>query len=167
MRKSAFRRDNACSACRDLEWLSVHATSLKHEMLGRSYRQTRVVAMIYRVVSSRVGGSLRIARSVASGLACSTLAWLTMRLSSPARRIARRSSVIVGRYFIARPRLMQRAKPLLRRFPAIEGRLRMMLSSPEGPRRASIPSSLSDLSPHARSVYAELKAAIAKVETSR
>jgi hypothetical protein len=62
---------------------------------------------------------------------------------------------------------MQRAKPLLRRFPAIEGRLRMMLSSPEGPRRASIPSGLSDLSLHARTVYAELKAAIAKVETSR
>jgi hypothetical protein len=43
----------------------------------------------------------------------------------------------------------------------------MMLASPEGTRRASIQSNLSDLSPHARSVYAELKAAIAKGEASR
>jgi hypothetical protein len=62
---------------------------------------------------------------------------------------------------------MRPAKPLLRRFPAIEERLRMMLSSSEAARRASIPSSLSDLSLHARTVYAELKAAIAKVETRR
>jgi len=80
--------------------------------------------------------------------------------------MARRSSVVVARYFIARPRLIRLTKPLLRRFPAIEERLRMMLSSPEGARRASLPSSLSDLSPHARTVYAELKAAIAKVEAS-
>ena len=43
----------------------------------------------------------------------------------------------------------------------------MMLSSSEAARRASIPSSLSDLSLHARTVYAELKAAMAKVEASQ
>jgi hypothetical protein len=136
-------------------------------MLGRFSRQPGVVAMVYPLISSRVRGFLRIARSVASWLVCSTWAWLTLRLGSPARRMARRSSVVVARYFIARPRLMRPVKPLLRRFPAITGRLRRMLLSPEGARRASIPSSLSDLSPHARSVYAELKAAIAKGEAIR
>jgi len=150
--------------CRDLEQISVRL-ALKHEMLSRSVRQTRVLVMIYHAISSRVGGSLRIARSTASWLARSTLAWLTMRLGYPARRMARRWSVVVARYFIARPRFMRPLKTLMRRFPAIEGRLRMVLSSPEG--RASIPSSLSDLSPHARSVYTELKAAIAKGEAIR
>jgi hypothetical protein len=62
---------------------------------------------------------------------------------------------------------MRPATLLLRRFPAIEERLRMMLSSSEAARRTFIPSSLADLSPHARSVYAELKAAIARVEARR
>lgn len=136
-------------------------------MLGRSSRQAGVAAMVYPLISSGVGAFLRIARSVASWLVCRTWAWLTLRPGSRPRRIARQSSVVLARYFIARPHLVRPVKPLLRRFPEIEERLRMMLSSPEGARRASIPSSLSDLSPHARTVYAELKAAIAKVEASR
>jgi hypothetical protein len=122
-----------------------------------------VHAMVYPLISWRVGAFPRIARNVASR----AWAWLTLRPGSRPRRIARRWSVVGARYFIARPLLVRPARPLLRRFPAIAARLRMMLLSPEGTRRASIPSSLSDLSSHARGVYTELKAAIAKIEASR
>ena len=128
---------------------------------------SRGSAMVYPLISSGVGRYLRIARSAGNSLKRSTWAWLTFKPGSPPRRMARRSSVVLARYFLARPVLMRPAKPLLRRFPAIEERLRMMLSSSEAARRASIPSSLSDLSLHARTVYAELKAAMAKVETRR
>ena len=135
----------------------------KGDMHSRSSRQAGVPAMVYPLISWRVGAFPRIARSVASH----AWTWLTLRPGSRPRRIARRWSMVGARYFIARPLLVRPARPLLRRFPAIAARLRLMLLSPEGTRRASIPSSLSDLSSHARGVYTELKAAIAKIEASR
>ena len=119
--KALFAGIKPVQRCRDFEWPFIRATSLKRDMLGRSSRQAGVAAMVYPIVSSRVGGSLRIARSVANWLACSTWAWLTLRLGSPARRMARRSSVVVARYFIARPRLMRRGETATAAFPCDRG----------------------------------------------
>jgi len=95
------------------------------------------------------------------------LAWLTLRPGSHPRRVARRGIVVVARFLLARPRLGQQAKFLLRFFPTIEARLRMMPfrmpaqnfvehhpdleSRPHLPRRA-------------RYVYSQLKALIASGE---
>jgi hypothetical protein len=97
-------------------------------------------------------------------------AWLNLGRGSRPRRVARRWSVAVASYLLARPRLAQPVRQLLRGFPAIEERFRMILLSPADTQRAPIQSvavALSDLSPRARGVYAELKAAIAKREASR
>jgi hypothetical protein len=146
-----------------LSWLLFVQRRSKGTRTADLLANAGVHAMVYPLLSWRVGAFPRIARSLANR----AWAWLPLGPGSHPRRMARRWSVVGARYFIARPLLVRPARQLLRRFPAIAARLRMMLLSPEGTRRASIPSSLSDLSSHARGVYTELKAAFAKIEASR
>lgn len=110
---------------------------------------------------------LRIAKGAGRMLVRGSSAWLMLKPGSRPRRLVRRWSVAIVRYFRARPHLARPARRLLRRLPRIEGRLRMMLVSPADTPRAPIPRRLfSDLSPRARGIYTELKAAIAKREAS-
>lgn len=91
-------------------------------------------------------------------------AWLTLKPGSRPRRMARRGVVALARFLLARPRLAEPARRLLQRFPAIEGRMRVMLSAPDAfrPPVQEDAKDLSDLSPRARRIYAELRAAIAR-----
>jgi hypothetical protein len=104
--------------------------------------------------------------------------WLTFRPGSRPHRVARRGAIAVARFFLDRPRLTRPARTLLWRFPAIRNRLRMMrlrlMLSPSDASPAHFQSfaqdnenSLSALSPRARSVYVELKLAIAMYSRSR
>lgn len=116
--------------------------------------------MIDAFTSWPLGAPLRIARGVARRFTHGSVAWLTLRPTSRPRRIARRITVAAARSLLARPLLARPARRLLRRFPAIQGRLRMMLLASAGAHRAQI--GIADLSEHARGVYAELKVAVAR-----
>jgi hypothetical protein len=91
-----------------------------------------------------------------------THAWLTLA-GSPLRRMARQGFVLVAHFLLARPRLAQPARRLIRCFPVIRGRVKMILLNPQAPQNKKAPTR-PVLSQHARYIYAELKLAMAKRE---
>lgn len=101
---------------------------------------------------------LLIGRAVARRLVRGSVAWLTFRPGSRPRRVARRVGIAAARYVLALPFLALTARQLLRRFPAVRGRWRMMLLRVAEPHQFQ----LAGLSAHARGVYSELKAAVAR-----
>jgi hypothetical protein len=112
------------------------------------------------VKSWQLGARLRIAKRAARRVMQGSIAWLALRRGSRPRRMARRLGVGAIRYLLARPLLARPARRLLRHFPAIRGRLRMMLLVPAGPYRVHV--NVADLSENARAIYAELKVAVAR-----
>lgn len=105
-----------------------------------------------------LGSLLPIGRAAARKLVQGSVAWVTFRPRSRPRRVARRVGIAAGRYLLALPFLALTARQLLRRFPAVRGRCRMMLLRVAEPHQFQ----LAGLSAHARGVYSELKAAVAR-----
>jgi SAM-dependent methyltransferase len=116
------------------------------------------LADIYASTSWRITAPMRLVWRAVRRSVRGSWAWLTLKPGSRPRRVARRGGVAVARFFLARPRLAQPAQGLLRRFPAINQRLRTMLPPAETSRTPI----LSDLSPRAREIYFQLRAAIAQ-----
>jgi hypothetical protein len=93
-------------------------------------------------------------------IAGESMAWLTLRPRSPPRRALRTAVIALASFLLIRPRLAKPLKHLLRHFPDVDVRLRSALmkatSSDEHFK------CLSDLSPRAREIYFQLKAAVAQ-----
>lgn len=111
--------------------------------------------------SAQTAGAVRqLARGVSTGRAFGP--------GSLPRGVARRSVAAAIAFLVVRPRLARPARLLLglllRPLPAVKKRLVMMLLSAHAAPGAAHDKHKNpyDLSPYARSVYAELKAAVAK-----
>lgn len=124
----------------------------------------KALAAARACASWRIAGPLRSAGGAARWLVRGLWGWLFFRPGSRPRRVARRLSVATARYLLAQPGLALPARRLLRFFPAIQKRLRVMLLAPTSSRRAPFydVQGPSDLSLRARDVYVQLKAAVAK-----
>jgi hypothetical protein len=137
---------------------------------GDLLTRTEPLAANIAFTFKRITTPLHSASGAARWFVYGSWAWITLKPGSRLRHVAGRGGVAVARFFLARPRLAQLAKRLLRRFPSVQKRLRRLLAdSPRTffqdfahhNRNVENPS---DLSPRARRVYAELKAAVAKHE---
>jgi len=112
-------------------------------------------------------------RSRASGLtaggarwfALGVWTWITFKPGSRPRRLARHSVVAAITFLVARPRLARPARRLLGLLllpaPAVKKRLVMMFLSADAAPARDKHKNPHDLSPYARNIYAELKAAVA------
>ncbi len=136
---------------------------------------TRFAERIKALDAMRASASWRIAAALLSAgdamgwFVHRSFAWLFFRPGSRPRRAVRRRAVATARYVLAEPRLALPARRLLRLFPAIQRRVRVMLLAPATSHRAPFYNvqGPSDLSLRARDVYAKLKAAVAKHDVSR
>jgi len=120
-------------------------------------------AAVGAVTSGHLRGLLRSADRSVRWLARGSRAWMTFRHGSRPHRVVWWGGRAIARYILMRPRLAQRIRRLLQRFPALEKRLRAtpVLYFVRDVQRVEF---LSDLSPRARSVYVQLQAAIARRE---
>ena len=85
------------------------------------------------------------------------------RLASVVASLARRVALLAARILRTRPPLARSAKRLMQYFPAVEGKVRVLLWSAEGlraPSRVSGRRQLVNLSPNAQRLYVLLRSAI-------
>jgi len=115
--------------------------------------------------SSRIAAPLHYVKGAVRRLARGSSALLAFKPVTRLRGAARKLAIAVANYLLARPYLAGPAKRVLRRLPAVAGRFRIMLHA--SPRRLPVPIALADLSQHARQIYFQLKAAVAKHEADR
>ena len=128
---------------------AVHAANHHHWQLAEAREQQ--IQAIYQSYSWRITAPLRWTASALYGL-------------SPGAMKAHATTLLrhAARYVIARPRLRNAALALLDRLPSVKSRLSHILIGDALPQIAAahVPIDLAHLTPRARQIYADLKAAI-------
>jgi O-antigen chain-terminating methyltransferase len=141
-----------------------HAKAQEAE--AQAGRAESALAAIYNSRSWRITAPLRWAGNVARWFMRGSIAWLTFAPGSRPRRILRRMLISIKSGISSRPLLKAMAARVLSPFPQLDARLRSMgnatySGSPSiiNPRVQGI-EGLEHLSPNARKIYFDLKAAV-------
>jgi O-antigen chain-terminating methyltransferase len=136
------------------------------EAEARAGQAEAALVAFYNSRSWRITAPLRWAGNVARWFVCGSVAWLTFAPGSRPRRILRHVLISIKSGISDRPLLKAAAARLLSPFPQLDARLRLMgntisFGNPtiNNPREEST-EGLEHLSPRARKIYIDLKAAV-------
>jgi O-antigen chain-terminating methyltransferase len=142
------------------EAIARQAMDAAHQAEAVAHRAEEQLMAIYNSRSWRITQPLRAGADAARWFKRGTIAWLTFAPQSRPRRSLRLALMHLKLYVSRRPRLKHTISKCLQPFPRLHERLRKVGATQAQPVGQSNHEGTEHLTPHARRIYHDLKAAI-------
>jgi O-antigen chain-terminating methyltransferase len=142
------------------EAIARQAMDAAHQAEAVAHRAEEQLMAIYNSRSWRITQPLRAGADAARWFKRGTIAWLTFAPQSRPRRSLRLALMHLKLYVSRRPRLKRTISKCLQPFPRLHERLRKVGATQAQPVGQSNHEGTEHLTPHARRIYHDLKAAI-------